>query len=323
MTHRKIWVVLCSTTLLGSSAHAGPNPSEVSQFTSILSGDASQVSQWISDQLKYVVPFNSTAGNVIPAQLTFPHFEVGVEGVVSGTQLDTGALQNLNTQLINTSSINTYSRLPFPMVLGHAKIGLPLGFDAGLRFGGIPKTNINSGSTQSSIQNTVVGIDVRHKIIEEGILMPGLTLGLNYTHANGSIDVTSTFNSLTTTINGNPATISNGSAAEHADWTTNSYGIQAILNKKVLIFDPYVGASANYNTGNISNSITATGTANFSDGSQAVTASGSSASSANPVDLRALFGIDLTIFPFVRLNLGGEYAGDKNLAGSFGLHLQF
>jgi hypothetical protein len=120
----------------------------------------------------------------------------------------------------------------------------------------------------------------------------------------------------------------NGTASEHADWTTNSYGVQAILNKKILIFNPYVGASANYNTGNITNSITANGTAVITnpDGStttQGVNVGGSGASSANPWDLRALFGIDLTIFPFVRLGLGGEYAGSKNLAGNFGLRIQF
>ena len=80
-----------------------------------------------------------------------------------------------------------FSRLPFPMVMGHAKIGLPFGFDAGIRFGGIPKTDENSGLTpKSSIKNKVVGLDLRKKIIDEGALKPfGLTLGLNYTHADG------------------------------------------------------------------------------------------------------------------------------------------
>jgi len=323
MTLRKSLAILCVMALLGSTAQAAPSQSEINQFTSQLSGDSSQLSGWITQQLKYAVPFNSTSGNVVPNQLHLLGFTLGVEGVVSGTELDTNALHSLNTQVINTQSISTFSRLPFPMVLGMAKIGLPFGLDAGLRFGGIPSTNINSGSTTSSIRNTVVGLDVRKKIIEEGVGLPGLTLGVNYTHANGSVDVTNTFSSLTTTINGNPATISNGSASEHADWKTNSYGVQAILDKKILIITPYIGASANYNTGDINNSITATGTANFADGSQAVTAAGSAAASANPWDLRALFGFDLTIFPFMRLGLHGEYAGDKDLAGSVGLRLQF
>jgi len=40
-------------------------------------------------------------------------------------------------------------------------------------------------------------------------------------------------------------------------------------------------------------------------------------------DLRGLAGIEFTIFPFVRLGLGGEYAGSKDVAGSAGLRIQF
>jgi len=328
MTLRKNLAILSMTALLCSAAQAAP-PDAFNQFTSQLSNDSSILSGWISNQLKYVIPFNSTSGNVIPTQLKVLGFEFGVAGVVSATELDNGALHSLNTQLINTQSIDSFSRLPFPMVLGQAKIGLPFGLDAGVRFGGIPKTNINNGNTKSSIQNTVIGIDLRKKIIEEGISKPfGLTMGFNYTHANGSVDITNTFNSRNTTITSGgttyTASLNNGTAADHADWSTDSYGIQAILDKKILIFTPYIGASANYNSGNISNSITASGTAAFTDGSsQNVSASGSSASAANSWDLRALFGFDFTILPFTRLGLQGEYAGDKNIAGSLGLRVQF
>jgi len=216
-----------------------------------------------------------------------------------------------------------------PMVMGHAKIGLPFGFDAGIRFGGIPKTDENSGSSRSSVKNKVVGLDLRKKIIDEGALKPfGLTLGLNYTHADGSVDISNTYDSEQVTINGQQASITNGMTTEHADWNTNSVGLQAILDKQILFITPYIGASLNRNSGHINNSMTTTGTpvingTTDTDPADALSATGSSTDTANKWDTRALVGIEFSILPFIKLGLQGEYAGSKNEAAALGLRFQF
>jgi hypothetical protein len=204
---------------------------------------------------------------------------------------------------------------------------LPFGFDGGIRVGGIPKTDENSGNSKGSIKNKVVGIDLRKKVIDEGVLRPfGLTVGLNYTHADGSLDMTNSYDSPTTTISGHTATVTGGQTTEHADWKTNSVGVQAILDKKILFITPYIGASANHNSGNINNSITTTGIP-VVDGvaypSMPLSVTGTSTDAANKWDVRGLAGIEFTILPFVKLGLQGEYAGNKNMAGALGLRIQF
>src|SRR5579871_6588136 len=227
MRLQKSFAILCIMNLLAPSAQALTVQQVEQEVTTQLSNDSTLLSGWLTSNLKNVVAFNSTSGNVVPSQLKIFGLEVGAEGVVSGTKMDVDALHALPTTLVDTHSIDMLSRLPFPMVLGHAKIGLPFGLDAGIRIGGIPKTSNNSGSRTASIQNKVIGLDLRKKIIEEGVVKPfGLTVGINYTHADGSLDITNTYNSLTYTDGtGNTASLNNGMTTEHADWKTNSVGL--------------------------------------------------------------------------------------------------
>jgi hypothetical protein len=325
MKIRQVLAVACAVALAQSGVTAAPIDEAVSQ----LSSDSTLLSQWMADQLKYVVPFNSTSGNVVPNQLKIFGVEVGGEIVASGTQSDTDALRALPTQVINTQTIDAQGRIPMPLALGHAKVGLPFGFDAGVRFGGIPKTHIDNGDTKSTVSNTVFGIDIRKKIIEEGALKPfGLTLAVNYTHANGSLDTTSPLEAVgtaTVDVSGTPTSYTfSGTGSNHADWQTNSYGVQAILDKQILFFTPYIGASANYNTGKINTNLTTTGLVTISGFSPSQeTASGSANADANQWDCRALLGAEFTFLPFMKLGIGGEYAGNKNMAASLGLRFQF
>lgn len=318
---------MCGLNLLAPAAQALTVQQVEQEVTTQLANDSTLISGWMTSNLKYVIPFNSTAGDVVPKQLKIFGFEIGAEGVVSGTKMDVDGLHSLPTTLVDTHSIDMFSRLPLPMALVHAKIGLPFGLDAGIRVGGIPKESSNSGSRTSSIENKVIGFDLRKKIIEEGVVKPfGLTLGLNFTHADGFLDLNNTYNSLTYTDgSGNTAQINNGMTNEHAQWKTNSFGLQAIVDKQILFLTPYIGASVNRNSGNISNAITTTGTPTINGVStgDTLTATGSSIDPANKWDVRGLLGIEFSILPFVRLGLGGEYAGSKNVAGDIGLRIQF
>lgn len=290
--------------------------------------DSTLISGWTADQLKYAVPFNGTSGDAIPSQLKLFGVEVGVEGVASSTKIDTSAFRQLPTSLVDTTKIDTFSRLPMPSVLGHAQIGLPFGIFGGIRVGGIPKQNFDNGSTHVSVKNKIVGIDVRKTLIQDGLAKFGLTVGANYTHIDGSFDISSPFTGTNT--DGGTTTTLDGTGTGHSDWTMNSYGLQAILNKKVAFINPYVGASVNRNAGTVNSSIRTTGTVTQGafppqdiDTVAGGPVIGSASSKANKWDLRGLLGIEFSILPFVRLGLGGEYAGTKNVAGSLGLRVQF
>ncbi len=328
MNFRKNLAVICTLNLLAPSAYAALSTTQIEQeVTTQLASDSTLLSGWMTSNLKNVIPFNSTSGDVVPSQLKLFGFEVGAEGVVSDTKLDVNGFHALPTTLVNTQSVNMFSRLPFPMALVHAKIGLPFGFDAGIRLGGIPKTSHTDGTRTDTIKNKVFGLDLRKKIIEEGAVKPfGLTLGLNYTHADGSLDLSNTFDSLTYNDgSGNTAQVNNGVTNEHADWKTDSVGLQAILDKQILFITPYIGAAVNHNSGNINNSITTTGTAevnNVATG-DALSATGASTDKARKWDVRGLLGVEFSLLPFVKLGIGGEYGGSQNVAGNVGLRIQF
>src|SRR5207302_9543289 len=101
---------------------------------------------------------------------------------------------------------------------------------------------------------------------------------------------------------------SNAIGAGRTDWDTKSVGAQLLLNKKILILNPYIGAAVNKNFGSVDTSITNTGTVTSVNGvatNQTYTTFGSASSTPNTWDLRGLAGIELTILPFVRLGIGG------------------
>jgi len=335
MKIRRGLAVLCIMSLSINSVEAVTFAIPASVLTSAVgqvSNDSTLISGWINDQFKDAVAFNSTAGDVVPSQLKIFGIEAGVEGEVTSSKVDVDGFHQLPTTLIDTNKISMYDHLPFPSVIAHAKVGLPFGLDAGVRIGGIPSKSFDDGTTHFDMSNSIFGLDLRKKIIDEGVTRPfGLTVGLNYTHAKGHIDASTPYTANTTYIapNGQAYTPTlNATGNERTDWNTNSVGVQAILNKKILIFNPYIGASANHNSGTVSSSINNVGMVTLTDpfgdtASQAVAAGGSASSRPNPWDVRGLAGIEMTILPFVRLGINGEIASQNRLGGGIGLRIQF
>ncbi len=296
--------------------------------------DSALLSQWLSDQFKMAVPYSATSGNVVPSQLKVFGFEVGAQIVGTGTKLDTDGLDRLGTSVIDSRQIDVPDRLPFPMVLGHAKIGLPFGLDAGIRLGGIPETEKEDDDTRIKIKNKVVGIDVRKALIEEGVTRPfGVTLGINYTHADGQIDFTTPYDYKAQIVENGTTYNTNSQANTRAvsKWKTDSVGLQALMHKKIAFFNPYLGASVNRNSGDVDTAITTTGNLTITDASNAAntltqdigTLSGTGTAAAEKWDVRGLLGAEFSFLPFMRLGLGLDFAGSRKIGASLGLRVQF
>ena len=164
---RRALAVACTLSILihPSLTYAAAPPADLTTAKAEVTADSALISQWFSDQFKSAVAFNSTAGNVVPKQLKLFGVEVGVEGVVTGTKVDVDGFHSLGTTLIDTTKITMYNRLPMPSVLGHAKIGLPWGIDAGVRIGGIPSTSSDNGTTHVNVANSIFGLDLRKALI--------------------------------------------------------------------------------------------------------------------------------------------------------------
>src|SRR5687768_8477513 len=121
-------MAVAAVMILG--AWEGPaQAAPIDDAVALIQDDSLKLTQWLGDQFRTAVPYNATAANVVPAQLKLFGFEVGVSGAVTGTEVDDEALLNLDTEVLNTAEIETPSHLPFPLILAHAKIGLPWGFD--------------------------------------------------------------------------------------------------------------------------------------------------------------------------------------------------
>jgi hypothetical protein len=327
MNLRRAAAVLCILSITCPMNSLADISADLNKAVSDIQTDSIKISQWISDQLKTAVPYNSTSGNVVPAQLKLLGFEVGVEGVVTGTKMDVDGLRHLGTTLVDTTKIDTFNRLPFPMVLGHAKIGLPFGIDGGIRLGGIPSMSSDKDKTKGHVKNKVIGIDVRKALIEEGAAKPfGLTVGLNYTHADGEISVTTPYDYNTTVHIGvtDYTTTSNSDSTLTSKWKTNSVGAQALLHKKILFMTPYLGASANHNSGHIDTDVTTTGSIALNGTSKDIgTLTGSANAAAEKWDVRGLAGIEFAFLPFMRLGIGLDYAGSRKIGASLGLRVHF
>jgi hypothetical protein len=320
MKIRQIVGLACAFNLLATVAQAAP-PTTLQEAIDQVNADAVLLTSWLNGQMKHVAPFNSTAGNAVPSQIKLLGFEVGAEAVVSGTKMDTDALHHLGTSLVDTTQIDTFSRLPFPMVLGHAKIGLPFGMDAGIRIGGMPKQTGHNGDTQLEVANSVFGVDLRKSLLDEGMTRPfGLTAGLNFTQAKGHLIAASPY-----TVNaGNGVTFTDAVGTARTDWNTKSVGVQLIANKQILFLNPYIGAAANKNFGKVSSSISNSGTIDFNGNSASLAGTGGSSEvTPNDVDLRGMLGIEFTIMPLLKLGIGAEIANHNNVAGNIGLRVQF
>jgi hypothetical protein len=321
MRLRQLFGMGCVVTLLGNTVQAAP-PTTLQGAIDQIDADARLITGWVGDQFKHAAPFNSTAGNVVPSQIKLLGFEVGAEAVVSTTKMDTDGLHRLGTNLVDTNQIDTFNRLPFPMILGHAKIGLPFGFDAGVRIGGLPNKSATKGDTHYDAANSVFGLDLRKSLLDEGMTRPfGLTLGLNFTRAKGHITASTPY-----TVNaGNNVTFTGAVGTSRTDWDTKSVGVQLLANKQILFLNPYVGVSANKNFGKVDSSISNTGTITF-NGNQSASLTGTGGSSSvtpNDVDLRGLAGIEFSILPLTKLGLGVEVGSQNNLAANLGLRVQF
>ncbi len=323
MKMEKLFAVACSLGLISGSAQAAP-PANITEAIAQINADAALLSGWMGHEFAKAMPFNSTAGNAVPSQLKLFGVSVGAGLVVSGTDVDNDALRHLGTNLVDTSDIDMPSTLPLPMILGHAKIGLPFGLDAGVRLGGIPSNDFDEGDTHFEISNTVFGLDVRKILVEDGIVKPfGLTLGLNYTHAKGHITGTTTVD---TPVSGSGVTFTNAVATSRTDWDTDSVGAQVIINKKILFMNPYLGVAANKNFGDIDSAITNTGTITHTGSATSASLNGTGGSAHEGIsdwDIRGMLGLEFTFLPMLKLAIGGELASQHKMAGNIGLRFQF
>ncbi len=171
-------------------------------------------------------------GKVFPSII--PHFGLG--GTTAMTMVPvkdvTGLLEFMELEEL-TESLESIGGFPLPAIVGNARIGgIILPFDVGVSYMAL-NLDENMGDMQFGIEYKTMGIDVRYALVEQGVILPNVSVGLGYTKSQGSIGID---------VNAQEGEASiTGSITNTFDTDVFTGTVQ--VSKNLLgLFTPYVGA---------------------------------------------------------------------------------
>ena len=215
------------------------------------------------------LPMNSTVGlnwsDAYIGQLLAvpPSFGVGVTTGV--TTIPFRAFDNLfgDLDVDVPSEISNFDAvgIPFPAYAVDGRIGgFVLPFDVGVKFGTLPG-GMDVGD--ASVEYTLFGADVRYAILEQGVVLPDLSVAVGYNRLNGEISVPTGFGRLeiaeVPNDPNNPdsrASIALEEPNLDFDWGANVFDFRAQVSKKVLFIEPHFGLGAALGTADASAGLT-------------------------------------------------------------------
>ncbi len=148
--------------------------------------------------------------------------------------------------------------LPLPVLAIDGRLGgIILPFDVGIKVGFIPQF-MSDLVPDVKLEYFLFGIDARYPILQENVVLPGLSIGLGYSYLNASARMKI----------GDPITMSNvpyydGSTNKYngqltlsapelgVNWGASIIDLKAHLSKSLLILTPYLGLGASLAVGEI------------------------------------------------------------------------
>jgi hypothetical protein len=299
----------------------------------------------IADDFTKALTFNSTLGlnwsdahigQIIGAP---PHFGVGVSAGVSTMNLGriTGDLKTAGILDSGGASMlpGEMTYLPIPTGLAELRIGgFMLPFDIGVKVDVIPNLEIPMDNATTRFDYTLFGFDIRYSILEDRLVIPGVSVAAGFNFTNGRI--TSGMGAVPVyEFSGYTAEIVNPTAG--FEWKNFTLDFRAQVSKKLLIITPYAGLGASFGWSEIdyglSGHVNFTGPNGNSVGEDAVEGlipgildlddDGISASKENfDFGLRAFGGLSFNIL-VIRIDLTAMFNFlDQNFGGSLGVRFQ-
>lgn len=122
-------------------------------------------------------------GKLFPA--VPPHFAFGINA--GATHLNTEGLAKAADKLGISGVKNSYF---FPVLNADIRVGgAILPFDVGLSFMTLDINNISFSDVDVGVEFFTIAADVRYALIEDGLVTPGLSLGLGYSYNKGAFSV--------------------------------------------------------------------------------------------------------------------------------------
>lgn len=156
-------------------------------------------------------------GKVFPS--VPPHFGGGLN--FGFTHIDTSGLAKA-AKALNISGID--DSYYFPVFTADFRVGgVLLPFDCDIAFMKTGSFGTEITGADLDVSFLAFGFDVRYALIEGGLVLPKLSVGLGYFYNEGSFDASSKY------------------AAAEIDYTVQTMYLQAQLSKSFLLFTPFVG----------------------------------------------------------------------------------
>ena len=217
-----------------------------------------------AEELALSLPFNSSLGlNWSDAHIkNFPHFGVGFS-----FGFTTMELASFN-KLIDFFSpalpgwVKDFGGFPMPGYAAEARLGgFFLPFDMGIKFGMLPI----KAEQFRKLDYTLVGLDVRYRLLEDKGAAPGISVGAGFSYLKGGLGITAgTDTSIqypTLDTSTNPPTIKNETLTLKAPeldlfWETASLDFKVQISKKIGIITPYTGFGASNGWSNAGYTVT-------------------------------------------------------------------
>ncbi|MBL8024589.1 MAG: hypothetical protein JNK54_09980 [Elusimicrobia bacterium] len=279
--------------------------------------DSEKIAKWFSQEVSHLTAFNASALPQLPGDV---HGVLGVEmGVsvgVSYSKLDRGAFNTLSLDELKQSEFDLPAGIPLGMPLAHVKVGLPFSLDMGAKYGYLNYDDNRNGA-QSKIKNTVVGVEIRRRLLGEGmtgVVLPDVALTLGYDQANGEINRQENYSG--PIANSNTLT---GKTTLRSKWQTGAVTARVVASKQLLIVTPYIGAGYSRLMGDAKTTMSVVGIVNVGDD---VNVSAQGSANAKDDMVQFLGGLEFSFFPTLKFNVGGLYSQD-DWAGTMGVRFSF
>ncbi|MCR4940008.1 MAG: hypothetical protein K5930_07885 [Treponemataceae bacterium] len=176
-------------------------------------------------------------GNLFPLN-GLPHLGAGLS--VSGSLIPTAFMKTFSQAF--SDPVNTWESFPLPAMSFDARVGgIILPFDIGAHVMVLDDFEDELLGVSVTIDTCLeAGADLRFAILQEGVVLPALSIGVGYTYSKGDFS----FTSKSITDVSNILSSSQASVTTYIEYETTIYTATAQLSKKILLLTPFVGARA-------------------------------------------------------------------------------
>ncbi len=175
-------------------------------------------------------------GNLFPLK-GLPH--AGIGATAGGVLIPTSLMSTFSSAFSDPAK--TWEAFPLPAISMDARIGgIILPFDIGVHALLLDNFEHEFWGMKVTIPTIFsYGGDVRLAILQEGVVLPALSIGVGYTYVKGEFDIESKDVLSVSNILSSASTV-----RSHMEYETNIYSATVQLSKKILIITPFVGAKA-------------------------------------------------------------------------------